>query len=431
MKRFSTTVVAASLLCLTVAARAQVDASAPVVNAMPQTDYGFHLPTHLGTLTYAVSGAETVEAGYANGTYASTVLSGDLAYLSSSPSAPTSVVYSGGLDFSGLPGTSSVYTFQSIAASQVYQTKSWAFVASDSFSYLPGSPTTGLSGIAGVGDVGVFPVQTGIGPTQAILTNYSSEISNGTQGSASWQTTPSLSLEGSGSWQLLHFVGAAPGLDSNQIGATFGPNYRIDARNSAGADAFYSRQTYPTYGNYVIETEGVTANFSRSWTRRLSTSANFGPARTHGMTYAVIPQTWDVQGSAQVTYSSRTTGFYGAYSRAVNAGSGIIFGGRSDSISAGMNRPLERDWTLGLQLSYAHTAGLTPLNNSVPRYNSTFGAVQMTHRLTEALSAYGSYTGMAQSGNNLSPILGSAFNGVSHIFAVGITFAPAPLLRGR
>lgn len=432
MKRLRRTVLAASLVCLAVGARAQVDPTAPVSNTMPQTGYGFNLPTHLGTLSYALSGSEVLNAGFGGGgVYASTVLSGDMAYLSSSPSAPTSVIYTGGLDFSGLPGTSRATVFQSVAASQVYQTKSWVFVASDSFAYLPTAPTTGLSGVAGIGDVGVFPVQTGIGPTQAILTNYSSQISNGVQGSASWQMSPSLSLEGSGSWQLLHFVGGAPGLDSNQTGATFGPNYRIDARNSVGADAFYYRQTYPTYGNYVIETEGVTANFTRAWTRRLSTTFNLGPARTHGVTYAVIPQKWDLQGSAQASYSTRTTAFYAAYTRAVNAGSGIIFGGRTDGLSAGMNRPIDRNWAMSLQVSYSHTVGLTPLNNAIPRYNSTFGAVQVTHRLTDTLSAYGSYTGMGQSANNPSPLVGAAFNGINHILAVGITFAPAPLLRGR
>ncbi len=121
-------------------------------------------------------------------------------------------------------------------------------MVSDGLSFLPGAPTTGLSGVAGVGDVGVSPVQTGLGPAQDILTNYSNRISNGLNGSATWQIGPSLDLEGSASWQVLHFTGAAnPGLDSKTYSGTFGPNYRIDVRDSFGADAYYNYFSYPAF----------------------------------------------------------------------------------------------------------------------------------------------------------------------------------------
>src|SRR5467141_72236 len=46
-----------------------------------------------------------------------------------------------------------------VAASQGYTARHWIFNVSDSFSFLPQSPTTGLSGIPGVGDLGSIPVQ--------------------------------------------------------------------------------------------------------------------------------------------------------------------------------------------------------------------------------------------------------------------------------
>ncbi len=257
-------------------------------------------------------------------------------------------------------------------------------MVSDALSYLPGSPTTGLSGVAGVGDVGVFPVQTGLGPNQTILSNNSTRFSNGLDGSATWQVTPSLDLEGSGNWQILSFTGDNPGNNTNEIGATFGPNYRIDALNSVGAQAFYQRQTYPGYADYLIETEGANVTYSRTWTRRLSTNFAFGPAEDpRHYARSDSRRSGIFGGNASVTYATRTTGFFGNYSRGVNSGSGIIFGALSDTVGAGLTRPINRDWNLAFQVNYSHDVGLAPINNLIPTYNSVTGSAQVGRRLTE------------------------------------------------
>jgi len=432
MRGLRTSLIAASLLCLPAAVQAQVETPAPVSNAMPTNDFGFNLPSKVGTLSYSLSGSEQVGTGYyGSGAYAGTALNGNLAYISKSENNPFSLVYSGGVFLSNATNAPTAQTYQNIAASQVFRTRSWVFVASDSFSYLPSAPTTGLSGVAGVGDVGVFPVQTGIGPDQSILTNSSSRISNGLSGSATWQMTPSWDLQGSATWQVLSFTGDNPGYNSDSVGATFGPNYRIDARNSIGASAYYSRNTYPGNEGYLIETEGVQANYSRAWTRRISTTFSAGPARTHGTSVAPIPSQWNATGSASVNYATRTTGLYASYARAVNGGSGVIFGALTDTVSVGMNRPLSRDWILGADVGYAHNVSLAIVDGAFPTYDSVFGAAQVSRRLTNTLSMYASYTGISQSVTNQPVNQTNAFNGFNSIFSIGITFAPAPLISGR
>lgn len=432
MKRVLASIAVLSLICVPVLARGQADSPAAVSNTMPTNNFGFNLPTHLGTLSYSLSGSEMVETGFSNGVETSTALSGNLAYISKSDRNPFSLVYSGGYLFTKVPGSSTSETFQDIAVSQVAHLRSWVFVASDAFSYLPNSPTTGLSGVAGVGDIGVYPVQTGVGPTQDILTTSGTRIGNGLQGSATWQMTPRVDLEGSASWQILQFVGSAPetALNTNSYTATFGPTYRIDARNSVGADVYYSRTTYPGYAGYLIETEGADLNYNRAWTRRLSTTISFGPETTHGTTFTAIPAQVNFAGSASANYATRTTGFYASYTRGVNSGSGVIFGALSDTVTFGMNRPLTRDWLIGANASYSRSVGLTPYLGVVPRYDSVFGGVQASRRLTDSLSAYASYTAVDQSYQNNSTGA-SAFSGLNHIFSVGITFAPAPLTSGR
>lgn len=433
MRGFRTSLLAASLLCLPTVMLGQAEATASVSNTMPSNNFGFNLPTKLGSLSYSLSASEQVENGYGGGgVYAGTTLNGNLAYLSKSENSPFSLVYSGGVTFGDVPGTSTAQVYQNVAASQVYRTKSWVYVVSDSFSYLPDSPTTGLSGVAGVGDVGITPVQGGIGPNQTILTGNASRYSNGLDGSATWQTTASLAFEGSASWQVLHFTGDNPQYDSDTITGTFGPNYRIDARNSLGATASYSRSTYPGYQNYLIETEGFTINYSRAWSRRLSTSVALGPADTHGTTIVPIPSRIDLSGSATATYATRTTGFFASYNRSITAGSGVIFGALTDSVTVGLNHPINRDWVLGLNVGYSHNVGLTPIDGVIPAYNSIFGGAQVSRRLTESLSMYASYTAISQSETNNQPAGQFAvFNGTNNIFSIGITFAPAPLLKGR
>jgi hypothetical protein len=433
MRGFRTSLLAASLFCLPAAMMGQAEAGGTSVsNTMPANNFGFNLPSKLGTMTYSLSASEQVATGYSGGgAYTTTTLNGNLGYLSKSETHPFSLVYSGGLFFSSESGTSNVNTYQNVSASQVFRTRSWVFVASDSFSFLPDSPTTGLSGIAGVGDVGIPPVQVGPGPTQTILTNNASRIGNGLQGSATWQTTASLSFQGSAAWSVLHFTGDNSGANSDEISASVGPNYRIDARNSVGVSAFYDRITYPGTQSYLFETEGVTGNYTRAWSRRLSTTFSFGPARTHGMTVTTIPSQWNLEGSASASYATRTTGFFAGYSRAVNGGSGVIYGALTDSVSAGMNRPIDRNWILGLSAGYSHNRGLAPIEGAYPAYNSIFGGAQVSRRLTESFSLFGSYTGISQSQSSQVTGPGFAFNGLTNIFSVGITFAPAPLLGGR
>ena len=433
MRMFRVSMLSASILCLPAAMLGQAEPAATpsITNAMPSNKFGFNLPTKVGSLSYSVSGSEQISSGYANsGVYANTAFSGNLAYLSKSENNPFSLVYSGGIFFGDNPSTSNVQFYQNIAASQVLKTRSWVFVASDTFSYLPDSPTTGLSGVAGVGDVGIPPVGGGIGPGQTILTENASRYSNGLSGSATWQTTASLDFEGSATWQVMTFTGDNPGYNTNTFGGSFGPNYRIDALSSAGATVSYSRTTYPSYQNYLIETVAGTVNYNRSWSRRLSTTVSLGPASTHGTTTVPIPSRIDLSGSAGLTYATRTTGFYASYSRAVNAGSGVIFGALTDTVSAGMNRPIDRNWSVGLNLGYSHNVGLTPLAGGIPTYDSVYGGAQVSRLLTESLSTYASYTAISQSENQAAQ-QGAAFSGLNNVFSIGITFAPAPLNRGR
>src|SRR5437763_9770087 len=130
------------------------------------------VPNLDGVLHYAVSGSQVVQLGYygSGDVTSSTALSGDLAYTAKSTMRPFSLIFAGGVLLPNQSGQG-ISSFWNIAASQGYTARHWIFNVSDSFSFLPESPTTGLSGIHCVGGLGSIPVQSPVdGPAGGIPT---------------------------------------------------------------------------------------------------------------------------------------------------------------------------------------------------------------------------------------------------------------------
>src|ERR1700689_1397096 len=116
------TYLVAPVMLLALGSLAQAQDVPAVVNSTPT--FGFSLPSVEGTLTYSLSAAESFDTGYnTGGADTTTSLSGNLAYLSSSPNKPFSLVYSGGYLYSTVPGYPGSSTFQNLSASQVVTTK--------------------------------------------------------------------------------------------------------------------------------------------------------------------------------------------------------------------------------------------------------------------------------------------------------------------
>ena len=412
-------------LVLFLALGSRAEAQEPPV-ATPPT-FGFSLPSVEGTLTYGLSASESFVTGYGNGADYSTAFSGSLGYLSSSPDKPFSLVYSGGYLYSSVSSYPTSSTFQNLAASQVITTKNWNFVIDDAVSYLPESPTTGLSGIPGVGDIGVDPVQIGDQPPQTILTNYATRVGNGLNGGVTRNFGKSLSINGSASWQILHFTNNE-GIDSSTVNASVGPTYHIDARSSVSANAVYS-YTKDTYADltYPFETEGVNVQYQRQLTRFFSMSVSAGPQRTFGTGAAatLIPSEITPVASATLTYARRTTSASVSFSRATNAGSGVLYGALTNNIGATVRQQFSRDWQGALTVSYSQSTSLAKIPGAGESYDATYGGGQISRRLGRSFSAYFSYTAVHQNQTNVV-IVQPVFSGLSQTFSVGITYSPGP-----
>jgi hypothetical protein len=400
-----------------------------------------------GTIHYSLTASQLVQDGlYGSGNVTeATNLSGNFGFVSTSKDRPFSLIYAGGI-LVGSGGGQGTTTYQNVAVSQGLVRGRWIFDISDSFSYLPQSPTTGYSGISGVGDLGSTPISgPAAGPAGGVLTYAGNRISNGLTGSVERRLTGSTSVSGSGSWSILHFLDEQAGLNTTQFSGQVGLNHRIDARNSVGADAVYS--TYHTAANSFFsqnnntsfQTRGLNFTYSRLWTRTLSMDASVGPQWINSSDGAVLPPSINVAASVGFSYTRKHTNMGVHYFRGVNGGSGVQTGALSDSIMASVGHPLGHNWMGSVNGSFARTSGLLYLapssGGTVPvsanqATKSFYGGAQVTRGLGRYWSCFLNYTAQNQSIN--SAFIGqNAFSGFSQTFGIGITFAPKSTRLGE
>ena len=396
---------------------------------------GFQVPTLGGSLNYSVSVSESISKGFYDGSQvgASTNLSGNVAFITASQRHPFSLVYSGGYLISNANQPSAFY--QNLAFSQVLTAGRWNFLLSDGVSYLPQTGTAGLSGIPGVGDVGVAPVQVVDTPGLGILTYFGPRVSNTAAVSASHPITPSLSFQASGTYSTLRFLGdttsssAVGGLDSNTEGGSAGLNYRIDARNNVGGNYNISHFGF-SGGGSTFTTQGATAFYSRQWTRRLATNVYAGPQRSSSSAFS--NPAISLAAGAGLTYAGKvlTTGL--SYSRGVNNGSGVIAGAVSDSLTANVRRVFGRAWGVSGSLGYARTKSIPTLMTTLFSSEGVFATGQVSRAIGRHFSAFGAYGVQEQSLSNTSTTLvNNAFNGVYQTFSFGLTYSPSSINLGR
>jgi hypothetical protein len=414
----------------------------PTATAAPSAGPG--LPSIDGIFHYSLRGSELLQTGYrGSGVSYSTVLSGDASYSSPSVVRPFSMVYSGGL-FLGNQYSDTVRTFQNFAVSQGLIRGLWSFGISDSVSYLPQSPTTGLSGIPGVGDIGSSPAQgPSEGPAGGVLTYNSTNVSNALTGSVSRRVTPLTSVSGSGSWSILRYPDGT-GLENTQVSGQLGVSHQLDRRDTVSGSATYSTFSYGAGIDLSIQTEGVNAAFSRVLSHTLSVSASAGPMWISSSNKALIPSNLTVASNFNLSYAGETTSAALSYSRGVNGGSGVQPGAIADSVAFSAGRSYGRDWAGSLTANYTHSGGLLKQTAVIVGFpagqfpflygggntNLAYGGAQVTRRISQTLSGYLSYNIQHQSIDN-SLIFQNAFSGLSQTFGIGISFSPRSTRLGQ
>jgi hypothetical protein len=398
--------------------------NAPAVTDPDAVSPGFSLPKVGGTLHYAVSVSERISPDYNNtsSTAYFTNLSGEMGYLSASMTHPFSMIYSGG--FLGTNSGQPSSTFHNLTLSQLYNTKNWKFVATDSVDYLPTAPVAGLSGIPGLGDIGVIPGGSTDG--SGLLSNYSPRVTNKVSGSATRQLTGRTGVSGSGTYDIQRFVGDVNGLENNQLTATTQVIHDFGPRTQMAFNYSYAKQTYLLY-NLAYNSNGVTVEFERQWTRKFKTDASAGPQYTvtPGVAGAI---NYTVNGSAD--YQVLNGSYDATFIRSVNTGSGVTLATRSNTARLNATHRYGRYTDASVFVSYLDSHTLSALFGTPTAIQTFVGSFQVTRSITPRVSAYISYSAQNQTTTS-NAFTQNSLNGLTHTIGFGISYTPKPITIGR
>ena len=419
---------AAALLFGPMAAFGQAAATTPAGAAAPSV--GFSLPSLGGSLDYALTASEVISNGFyqSSGVSAYTNFGGDLAYLSKSERHPFSAVYSGGVLVSNSAQSSTFY--QNLAFSQVLNTKHCDIVVSDSVNCLPQGPTLGLSGVAGVGDLGVNPIAIGADPGVGILTTYGPRVSNSTTLGVSRTLTGRLSVQGSGSLSLLRFIGdnSQLGLSDTSYTGSGGLSYRLNGRSSITGNYSYSDFTY-SGTSFSFSTQSGVIAYSRQLRPDLSFSVSAGPQYSSATIAGVSSSNTTVTAGASLSYLRRPYTYNLSFSRGINGGSGVIPGATSDSLTLNASRLFGHSWNTSANVSYSHSTSIPELVFEPFTSDAVAVGGQVSRAFTRRVSGFGSYSLVDQRTSGSLPA--NAFSGLYQVIGFGLTYSPSAIDLAR
>jgi hypothetical protein len=417
------------------AARAQ---ALPAAEASPVST-GFTLPNVGGSLNWAVSASESLAWGYygSSGNATGTNLSGDVAYLSRSKYHPFSMVLNAGRSWgtSGLPS----YLFVGLGLSQGFNVGKWNFVLSDNVSYTPSTPLVGLSGIPGLGDLGVSPVQVGPDSGQGVLSNYSPEVNNIGSGSVQRQITGKTSLNASGSYIILRFVKGVDtagqyGLDSDGITGSAGFTHRVDERTTFGGNYAYSSYIYKNNlssgipePNFVSQVASFT--YSHHLSRKFDLNLAAGPDWTQ-INFAQNSVSLSAYVDASLGYAGHTGHWNLSYIRSTNNGYGVTGGALADQAGFYAGRVYGRVWNLSTGITATRTTSLPTPGATPYDFKTVIASVQASRAVARNLSAFMSFTVEKQTHASSTSTV-DLFDGTSEILSFGVTYSPASRQFGR
>lgn len=425
----------ASLACLFAGSLLAHSQQLPPDTGTTAPNLGFSLPRIGGTFNYGLSASEQISHGYYNtGTFYTTNLAGDLAYLSKSERHPFSAVYAGGVLIANSNSGQPTTTYQSLSFSQVLNTRHWNITAADSVSYLPQSPTTGLSGIPGVGDLGVDPVSIDPGTGIGILTTYGPRVSNTASLSVGRQLTSRISAQGTGIFAIQRFLGdnSTLGLNTTSYGGSGGVSYRFSARDTLTGNYNYNHFAF-NGGLLAFDSQGVTVEYSRQWNQRFTTDFYAGPQFLSGTQNVVSGTSTTVAAGASATFVNRRTSYSLNYFRGANNGSGVVGGAISDNVIATAHRQFGRPWLVSGSLGFNRSVTLPNFLLGSFESRGVSAGAQVSRGFGRSFFGFASYTVQQQSipVNTLANTGLNAYAGTYQVIGLGVTYSPRGFLLGR
>jgi hypothetical protein len=412
-------VMAILLLAASAASRAQV---VPAAIVPASTGEWSGLPVS-GALHYDVRYSQTAQFGGSQDGQQMSYISGDASYANTGKRLPFSMQYGAGygLVWAGPPSAGNV--FQHLTLSQGIVGRTWNLSVNDDASYSFQTPTTGFSGVPGIGEPIGGPVTPTL-PDQTILTVNTRSIDNFTTLGFGHKLDSATTLNLSGaSGQMLYLDNDGQNMDTYMASA--GVTRRLNARNSFSSQYSFSRFNY--VGSVQVanaaqigysQANTVQFSLSRQWNPHLATSASAGPQWISSSNSAILPSSTTISANASASYTLRFGTASLMYSHGTSGGSGYMLGAESDIAMASFGRSIGKNLTVGVTGSYMRTAGLSNSGTTSGEY----GGAQASRMLGRYFNVYASYTAANQSSSLLNAP--NVLNSLWQTIGFGIGYSP-------
>lgn len=384
MKQLASLVIA--FFCLGSSAFAQVSASA---TASPLT------PTARG-FQYAFRYSEGVLTSNAIDTIQMSNVSGSVAYANAEKQKPFTMQYAGGYTWNLAGPDYQSGQFHRMDLTQGFVSRRWKLNLEDDVSYLPQAPTTGFSGVPGIGEVIGTP-NPNPSTNQSILTLNTHILDNNARGTLDHTLSYSTTLRIGGNSDVLHYPDGN-GIETRSTNATAMLIRRLTGRTSILADYRFIQYGYPGR-NLTYDTQTGQAGLRHLFTRNLAIDLQGGPQWIISTNSSVVPSKLTYAADASITYIKKWTSLGASYIHDTNGGSGYMLGGIVDSAGGNLQHHFGENVTLGITGGYSRTSALDT-NNTI---TGEFGAVQGTWQLGR-LMVFANYTGTGQSMNSPLPV---------------------------
>ena len=374
-----------------------------------------------GDLHYVVNYSQMAEFAGSLGDWQMSTLSGSATYANGKERFPFSMEYGGGYRWIIAGPSYGAGLFQHLFLSQGIVGRKWKVLASDNISYLPEAPTTGFTGIPGIGEpIGVPSPAPPSG--QSILTLNTVVIDNNTQGELGHTLNYATTLNVGGSYNIFRYPDGN-GLDMNMTAANAGLTWRLNARNSLMGTYMYSQFSYPQY-NFSLTTNSGTLGYLRVWNRKITTNVSAGPQWLSSSDSAIVPSSVGITANASLNYQFQMNSASLVYSHGISGGGGYLVGGELDTVTMALSRQFGRKLTVGVDASYMRTASLGngPIFGNYGNFDAMFAGVQASRKLGQYFNVFANYTAMTQSSSSTLP--GNVLNQLMQTVSFGIGYSP-------
>ncbi len=367
-------------------------------------------------LQYAARYAETAEFTSGLSNWQTATASGSATYANTNQRTPFILQYSGGYTWTISGPSYETGQFQHLFLSQGVNWKQWKFQVGDDVSYLPQAPTTGFSGIPGIGEpIGAPNPAPPSG--QSILTLNTHAVENIAAGSLEHTLSGATSISAGGSSGLLRYPNG-DGLDTDNYAGTASLVQTLNARNSLSGTYLYSSFSYPGY-NVSFQTNSALAGFQRRWTRNLTSNIGAGPEWISSSVPTVVPNSLGLGATALVNYLIRFTSASASFTRGTNGGGGYLFGAIVETATGNLARQFGTNLNIGLTGGYQRTSAL----NTNGATDGEFGGVEGTWQLNQNFIVFANYTGVNQSSTSALST-NNILNQLMQTIGFGIGYSP-------